>query len=66
MVRGNYISEIPKNPFNDLGTMNMIENDVPFPAEATGEYGWIYQPQTKTIKLDWPGTDSQDVSYFDY
>ncbi|MGA1979511.1 MAG: hypothetical protein ABSG99_02950 [Sedimentisphaerales bacterium] len=44
----------------------MIANGVSFPAAPTGQYGWVYQPQTKTIKLDWSGTDKDGVSYYDY
>lgn len=61
-----YLSELPENPFNDKAALRMIADGDPFPAEATGEYGWIYQPQTKTIKLDWPGTDKNGISYLDY
>ena len=66
MARGNYLSALPKNPFNDSIVLLVIANDESFPAAATGEYGWIYKPQTKTIKLDWPGTDQNGNSYFDY
>ena len=61
-----YLSELPINPFNDKATLRMIANGDPFPTDANGEYGWIYQPQTKTIKLDWPGTDTEGIRYFDY
>ena len=49
-----------------MRTINMIENAVPLPAEPTGEFGWIYKPAAKTIKLDWPGTDAEGVRYYDY
>ena len=63
---GPYIPTIPSNPFNNLNTVSVLLNDDEFPAEATGEYGWVYQPWTKTIKLDWTGTDENGVAYFDY
>ncbi len=63
---GPYISAIPSNPFNNLNTASVLLNDDEFPAEATGEYGWVYQPRTKTIKLDWTGTDEKGVRYYDY
>jgi prepilin-type N-terminal cleavage/methylation domain-containing protein len=65
-LRPNYLKTLPKNPFNDKVPVRMIANDVPFPSEPTGQYGWVYQPQTKTIKLDWPGTDKNGVRYYDY
>lgn len=69
MVRnGSYLSEIPSNPLNDATAIKMVYDDETFPAEPLGTdfYGWIYQPATKTIKLNSPGTDSQGVAYFDY
>lgn len=65
-LRQQYLKTLPKNSFNDKATVLMIANDVPFPADPTGDYGWVYQPQTKTIKLDWPGTDNDGVRYYDY
>jgi len=61
-----YMSDLPRNPFNDLKTIGFIGNDEEFPAEATGEFGWIYKPFTKEIRLDWPGTDEKGIRYYDY
>ncbi|NIV68911.1 MAG: hypothetical protein GWN41_02065 [Phycisphaerae bacterium] len=66
MIRGKYLTKMPENPFNNKTTLLMIANDGSIPAEATGEYGWIYQPKTRTIKLDWPGTDIDGIRYYDY
>jgi len=63
---GKYIQTMPKNPLNGLSTMQVLSNAATFPSVATGTYGWIYQPFTKTIKLDYPGTDSAGASYFSY
>jgi len=65
---GKYLSEIPANPFSSKTTIQLIDNNEEFPAEpsGTGLYGWVYKPATKTIKLNWPGTDSQGTAYFDY
>lgn len=63
---GPYISKFPKNPFNNLDSRQMIPNGGEMPAEPTGQYGWIYQAATKTIRLDWPGTDSAGIAYYDY
>lgn len=65
-VRGTYLNALPENPFNNKTSLRMINNDVTFPSEPTGQDGWVYQPQTKTIKLDWIGTDSHGVDYYDY
>jgi general secretion pathway protein G len=63
---GHYLSELPENPFNDMITMKFISNSEQFPAEATGDFGWVYKPQTKEIRLDWPGTDKEGIRYYDY
>jgi len=63
---GPYISEKPKNPFNDKWMLRALANHESFPEEATGEYGWLYHAATETIRLDWPGTDSDGIRYYDY
>lgn len=65
---GNFLSNLPKNPFNEKALMRMINNDEDFPTEPllTDFWGWIYKPATKTIKLNWPGTDENDIRYYDY
>jgi prepilin-type N-terminal cleavage/methylation domain-containing protein len=63
---GHYLSELPENPFNGHVNVRVILDDEPFPAEATGAYGWVYKPATKDIRLDWPGTDPSGKVYFEY
>jgi type IV pilus assembly protein PilA len=64
--QNHYLTKLPVNPFNKKETITAIANSQSFPQQATGSSGWLYQPSTKTIKLDWPGTDSAGISYFDY
>jgi len=66
LVEGHYLFKMPENPFNNLDTMEIIGNSEAFPSTAAGEYGWIYQPVTKTIRLDWPGTDKDGIAYIEY
>ena len=62
-----YLKQLPKNPFNDLDQqMLLIQNGESFPEEPTGQYSWIYKPQTREIRIDWPGTDKDGVRYYDY
>ncbi|MHC4424970.1 MAG: type II secretion system protein [Planctomycetota bacterium] len=61
-----YLSKIPKNPFNNLQDMRMIGNAETFPQNPIDGYGWVYHPATKTIRLSWPGSDSDGIRYFDY
>ncbi|MBL7153571.1 MAG: type II secretion system protein [Phycisphaerae bacterium] len=66
VVEGRYLLEMPENPFNNRDDIRMIGNSEAFPASATGGFGWVYQPATKTIRLDWPGADKDGISYFEY
>ena len=63
---GPYLSDIPKNPFNDQWGLTMIANGDSFPAAPTGNLGWYYKAAEKQIKLDWAGTDSEGITYYDY
>ena len=65
---GHYLSEFPENPFNRIRIVKMLGNSEDFPTAPveTSEYGWIYKPAAKTIRLNWEGKDSAGVAYFDY
>ncbi len=65
---GNYISKLPANPFNGIRGVKTIGNNEDFPTEHVllDLYGWIYKPATKTIKLNWEGTDKDGIAYLDY
>ena len=63
---GNYLKKMPKNPFNDLQNIAMVGNSETFPSSPIDGCGWVYQPATKTIRLSWPGTDSDGIAYFNY
>jgi prepilin-type N-terminal cleavage/methylation domain-containing protein len=63
---GPYFRRLPENPFNNMWISLMIDDTADFPAEATGTNGFIYKPFTKTIRLDWPGTDKDGVRFYDY
>jgi len=62
------LSAIPENPFNKLKITNVLLDDAAFPTEPTqtDTYGWIYKPATREIRLNWDGTDSEGLAYFDY
>ncbi|MHC4999868.1 MAG: prepilin-type N-terminal cleavage/methylation domain-containing protein [Planctomycetota bacterium] len=64
-LMGTYISEVPPNPFNNLESVLMLANGAAIP-EPSGTAGWYYQASTKTIKLDFLGSDSEGTAYFDY
>ncbi len=60
---GHYLSKLPKNPFNDDLRIKVVAQ---LPENADGQTGWIYHRATKTIRLNWPGTDKNGVRYYDY
>ncbi len=68
VLRDHYLSEVPENPFSNKTEIKFIGDYEDFPTEPfmTFFYGWVYKPATKEIRLNWPGTDSAGVSYFDY
>lgn len=65
---GKYLPEMPENPFNGKSDLKVVLDSEDFPSQPveTDTYGWLYKPATKTIKLNWPGTDSAGRAYFDY
>ncbi|MDD5063138.1 MAG: type II secretion system protein [Phycisphaerae bacterium] len=63
---GPYLPTIPKNPFNDKNTMQVLGPATLFPDPPTGAFGWIYKPSIKAIKVDDKGTDSKGVKHYDY
>ena len=65
-VERRYMSKMPENPFNNRQDIWMIENSGTFPRNPTGNYGWVYQAATKTIRLDWQGVDKDGIRYFDF
>jgi len=66
IIQENYLRQIPVNPFNGLNTIHFIGNAEALPAAGTGDHGWIYQPATCTIRLDWAGTDTTGVAFSKY
>lgn len=63
---GPYLKRFPQNSFNNKATVSILADSESFPNSADGSFGWLYKPATKTIKLDWPGTDKNGVRYYDY
>jgi len=65
-IENRYMSKMPSNPFNNCQNIKIIGNSESFPLSATGNFGWVYQAATKTIRLDWQGADKYGIRYFDY
>jgi len=67
------LPNIPRNPFNGIRVIRVLENDAVLDEDAftlygPDMYGWIYHPASRTIKLHWHGvdTDSEEQKFFDY
>ena len=61
-----YMHAIPQNPFAGRNTIRTIPNGPDGLAPPSDSFGWVYKPQTKEIRLDSSGNDSEGVAYFDY
>lgn len=66
VFEGHYLSEMPENPLNGDARIHVLGNSATFPENADGETGWIYQPATRTIRLNSPGTDKTGTLYYQY
>ncbi len=67
-IVNNYLSEMPENPFNGYSSVYIVANNgtVTDGMAVGSPQGWVYQPSTKTVKLNYSGTDSEGTNYFDY
>lgn len=64
---GPYLKKIPPNPFNKLSTISYVAEATAFSAVADGtSSGWLYKKETGEMVLNWTGTDSDGVAYYDY
>jgi type II secretory pathway pseudopilin PulG len=60
---GNYLSEIPENPFNNNNSVQIVTGNFP---EADQQQGWMYKPSTRQIRIDKKGTDSEGKPFSEY
>lgn len=64
---GPYLKKIPENPFNKLSTIAYVAQGTAFSAAVDGtSSGWLYKKETAEIGLNWTGTDSEGVAFFNY
>ena len=64
---GPYLKKIPKNPFNELSTIEYVAVGTTFAAAANGtSSGWLYKKETAEIVMNWTGADTKGVNYYDY
>lgn len=64
---GPYLKKIPPNPFNKLSNITYVAEATAFAAAADGtSSGWLYKKETAEIVMNYTGTDSEGVNYYDY
>jgi general secretion pathway protein G len=63
---GPYLSDVPKNPFNKLDSIQMLGDAEDFPSVADDQYGWIFKPVTGEIRPGNSGTDENGTAYCNY
>ena len=65
---GKYLPKLPTNPFNNKSVLKIIQDNEDFPTEPymVDTFGWVYKAATREIRLNWSGTDSTGVAYFNY
>jgi hypothetical protein len=64
---GPYLKKIPKNPFNNLSSIAKVAAGTAFSAAVNGtSSGWLYKIETGEIVMNWTGTDTEGVAYYNY
>jgi len=64
---GPYIRKLPENPFNNLTTIAYVAEATDFSAAVDGTTsGWLYKKETAEFKINWTGTDSEGINFYDY
>lgn len=67
-IYGPYLHDFPKNPFNNSFFVKNYPDGTEIADQATGSKtnGWLYKAETGELRIDWPGTDTEGVSHYEY
>ncbi|NQT04155.1 MAG: prepilin-type N-terminal cleavage/methylation domain-containing protein [Planctomycetes bacterium] len=66
-VNGPYIKKLPENSFNKLSTITFVAQATAFSAAVDGtSSGWLYKKETGEFKINYTGTDSEGIAFYDY
>lgn len=66
-IYGPYLKKMPENPYNNLTTIAYVLEATAFSAAVDGtSSGWLYKKETSEFKINWTGTDSKGVAFYDY
>jgi type II secretion system protein G len=64
---GPYLKKVPENPFNGLSSITYVAEATAFSTAVDGtSSGWLYKKETAEIVINWTGTDSEGVAYYNY
>lgn len=64
---GPYLKKMPENPFNNLSTIAYVAEATAFSAAVDGtSSGWLYKKETAEFRINWTGTDSDGIAFYDY
>ncbi len=64
---GPYIRKLPENPFNNLSNIAYVAEGTAFSAAVDGtSSGWLYKKETAEFVINWTGTDSEGINFYDY
>ena len=64
---GPYIRKLPENPFNNLTNIAYVAEGTAFSAAVDGtSSGWLYKKETADFVINWTGTDSEGINFYDY
>ncbi len=64
---GPYIKKLPENPYNKLSNITYVAAATDFSTAVDGtSSGWLYKKETGEFKINWTGTDSEGIAFYDY
>ena len=64
---GPYVKKLPGNPYNKLSNITYVAEATAFSAAVDGTSGgWLYKKETGEFKINWTGTDSEGIAFYDY
>ncbi len=64
---GPYVKKLPENPYNKLSTIIYVAEATAFSDAVDGtSSGWLYKKETADFKINWTGTDSEGINFYDY
>ncbi|MDH4241666.1 MAG: prepilin-type N-terminal cleavage/methylation domain-containing protein [Phycisphaerae bacterium] len=64
---GPYLRKLPENPFNNLSNITYVDQATSFAVAVDGtSSGWLYKKETGEFIINWTGTDSKGVNFYDY